>query len=100
MKTTSQNIVITGTRHFEQQDTTIPRGLEESSEYTPDHEFAVGFKNIQVTVRGKTYPLTKHDDKFIIYSTDISEAWTEFWMRWNIFTTKVFGRRIALIENK
>ena len=92
MKTkTKAPIIIMGKEYTERlADTQTRSDLEEGYE---SRDYAFGFKNL--TINGK--PLSKDDNKFIVYAESFEVARAEFWSRWQIFIKKAFGRKFVPI---
>ena len=101
MKNKQQAIIVTGQQYIERPDTTTPRSCEESTDYVPENLVAFGFKNLQITVNGITKPISKDDDKFIVYSENLETARAEFWSRWQQFVRKAFNRTfVPIMKNQ
>jgi len=95
MKTNQRNtIIITGTPYVERIADTQSRDDHDSG--LTSTEYAFGYKDL--TINGK--PLTKDEDKFIVYANDLSVARAEFWGRWQIFIKRAFNRNFVPILNK
>jgi hypothetical protein len=95
----SKPIIITGEQYIERLADSQSRDDIESC--NASLEYAFGYKNLTITVNGITKPLSKDDDKFIIYAEDIATARSEFWSRWAQYVNKAFNRKfVPILNNK
>jgi len=94
----SKPIIITGNQYIERLSDSQPRDDHETN--NTSLEYAFGFKNLTITRNGITKPLSKDDDKFIVYAEDIATARSEFWSRWAQYVNKAFNRKFVPILNQ
>ncbi len=62
------------------------------------HEYTVGFTNLTLwNPKTQSYEqLSQNPDKFLLHDIDLSDAWSTFWVRLAIYTTKRFGYKLYL----
>ena len=95
----SKPIIITGKQYIERLADSQSRDDIESN--NASLEYAFGYKNLQITQNGITKPLSKDDDKFIVYAENIATARSEFWARWAQYVNKAFNHKfVPILKDK
>jgi len=92
-KASKQAIIIEGQEYIERLSDSQSR--DDCDSNNVDNTVAYGFKNLTLTQYGKqslNKTLSKDENKFIAFGANLDEARQEFWIRWNSFVKKAFGR--------
>jgi hypothetical protein len=99
MKTSSQQLIITGTQVVIKPDETVPRSTNESVDYIPENLIGFGFTDLVAydPATKTTTALSQDPDKFIAYAENLATARSEFWGRWKQYVLTRFNRSFVTI---
>lgn len=93
-KPPQSNIIITGEPYRDIPSHSDSRSSREDIDYVPNHDVAFGYKSMTIydTTTKVSTPLSRDDDKFIVYSENFESARSEFWARWKQYVQRRFNR--------